>query len=250
MRAGTTTSTEAVQQQRPIQRKPNTGSEIDLVELFYYMLEKIWYIAGAALLAAVVAYLYTSYYITPLYQSTATLYVFKSKDSAVGVDVSGLSVASQLTNDYIQLFKLYPVNEEVKVGLDLPYSAGQIAGMTTVSNPANTRYLNITVKSHDPDEAMKMANALGKAAQKMIKEKFKTDEPTELAPARLNRSIVYPNKMRNVMNGALLGGMVVVGLFFLIFIMDDKIKSSEEMMKYFGVANLAVIPMVGITKKK
>ncbi|GHU80213.1 hypothetical protein AGMMS49992_33030 [Clostridia bacterium] len=206
----TTIKPQAEATPRPVQRKPTTGSEIDLVELFYYMLEKIWYIAGAALLAAVIAYLYTSYYITPLYQSTATLYVFKSKDSAVGVDVSGLSVASQLTNDYIQLFKLYPVNEEVKAELNLPYSASQIADMTTVSNPANTRYLNITVKSHDPDEAMKMANALGKAAQKMIKEKFKTDEPTELAPARLNRSIVYPNKMRNVMNGALLGGMVVV----------------------------------------
>jgi capsular polysaccharide biosynthesis protein len=221
------------------------ASEIDLVELFYYLLEHIWMIIAGAVVGALIAGMFSFYFVTPLYESTATLYVFKSKDSAVGVDVSGLSIASQLTSDYVQLFKLRTVNEEVIRTLQLPYSVGQLQGMLTISNPSNTRYLNISVRAADPDEARLIANAFGTQASIVIKEKMQTQEPTVLDEAITSLRPVTPNKSRNIMMGGLIGGFLIVGVFFLIFIMDDKIKSADDLTRFFGIPTLAIIPMVG-----
>jgi capsular polysaccharide biosynthesis protein len=242
--------TEIKAEARPIPPNRQASAEINLVELFYYMLERAWLIAVAAIVAAAIAWAYTQYFVTPLYQSTATLYVFKSKDSAVGVDVSGLTQASQLTNDYIELFNLTSVNAEVIRQLRLPYSATQLRSMLTVVNPANTRYLKITVKSPDAQEARDIANAYGVAAKKTINEKMHSEEPTELDEALVAKIPVLPDKMKNVMNGGLIGAMLAAGVFFLIFIMDDKIKSTEDLSRYYSYPTLAVLPMVGAVNVK
>jgi capsular polysaccharide biosynthesis protein len=117
--------------------------------------------------------------------------------------------------------------------------------MLTISNPTNTRYLNIRVRSADTEEATKIANAFGSVAQEVIKEKMKTEEPTVLDDAVTSRIPVSPQKTRNVMSGGLLGAMLIIGIFFLVFIMDDKLKSSDDITRYFGLPTLAVMPMLG-----
>ncbi|GHU71427.1 hypothetical protein AGMMS49992_05410 [Clostridia bacterium] len=226
----------------------DASSEIDLVELFYYMLEKAWIIAVVAIAAAAITGLYTHYFVAPTYESTAILYVLNSKDSVI--QVADLTVGSQLTNDYLQLFKLRTINEEVIRNLSLPYTQLQLQKMVTVTNPTNTRHLSIAVRSNDPDEAQLIANAFAKAAQSTIKEKMKNDEPTELEAAVASTIPVAPSLSRNTLYGGLVGALLVIGVLFLIFVMDDKIKSQEDISKYFGLATLAVVPVVGVLNPK
>ena len=51
---------------------------IDLAELFYRLLDKAKFIIVAALLGAIIAFCVTKFFMTPMYQASAKLYVLNS----------------------------------------------------------------------------------------------------------------------------------------------------------------------------
>ncbi|MDR1600481.1 MAG: polysaccharide export protein [Oscillospiraceae bacterium] len=222
-----------------------TESEIDLLELFYRMLENIWYIVGAAVAAAVLVGAYSFFIAQPIYESTAKIYVM-TKDSAL--NLQDLQIGSQLTNDYQELFKVREVNEEVIIRLDLPYTVDELGKMITLTNPANTRILYIAAKSGDAAEARNIANTFSDIVRQTVKERFKMEEPTVLSEAQESLIPVSPNKTRNTLIGGVVGAFLAIGVIFLMFVMDDKIKSSDDLAKYVGLPTLAVMPMLGATR--
>jgi uncharacterized protein involved in exopolysaccharide biosynthesis len=92
---------------------------IDLVELFYRLLAGWKLILCLALCFAIAAAVYTLYFVTPMYRATAVIFVV-SPDSII--NLSQLQFASALTNDYIKVFNLWEVHEEVISNLGLNYS--------------------------------------------------------------------------------------------------------------------------------
>ena len=78
-------------------------SEIDLVELFYRLVEKAKYIIACALLGAVAMGAYTFFCVTPMYTATSKLYVLNSSGAAISL--SDLQVGSSLASDYMEVFK-------------------------------------------------------------------------------------------------------------------------------------------------
>ena len=100
------------------------GTEIDLLELFYCLLEKARFILLAGLAGALLMGFYSFYIARPSYEATSKLYVLNSSDSAI--NLSDLQIGSQLANDYKEVFKTWEVHEMVIEELGLPYSCQQI----------------------------------------------------------------------------------------------------------------------------
>lgn len=216
---------------------------IDLVELFYRLLEKAKYIVAAALIGALLAGVYTIFCITPMYTATSKLYVLNPKDTAV--NLSDLQIGTYLAEDYKEVFNIWHVHEMVIEELGLPYSYKQLSSMLTITNPSNTRILSITVKSPDPDEAKSIADTYAKVAREFIGTAMETEEPNVIEEALRPSSPSSPSKVKNVMLGFLLGLVVSCGLITLQFIMDDRIRNSEELSRYLGMTTLGILPMQG-----
>lgn len=147
------------------------------------------------------------------------------------------------TSDYIKVFKMWEVHEEVISNLNLPYSYKQMQQMLTVANDTGTRMLDITVTSPSPQEAMKIANEYAKVASQYIAETMSTDKPNIMSVALMPTNPVSPNKTRNVMLGALLGFALGAGFVTFRLITDDTYKTAEDIRKYTGFATLAVVPI-------
>ena len=223
-------------------RQPgNDGTEIDLVELVYHMLANLKLLICLALIGAIGAGLYTVFLVTPLYEATSTIYVLSRSDSAI--NISDLQIGTELTADYIKVFDMWEVHEEVISNLDLDYSYGQMRNMLAVTNDANTRMLDITITSPDPEEASMIANEYANVARRYISDTMSTDEPNIMSVALTPTSPVSPNKTRNVILGFLLGGILAAGIVTVRFITDDKIKTAEDIRRYTGLSNLAVVPL-------
>ena len=233
---------EAVVEQPPQQ----SANEIDLVELFYYLLERAKWIIAAAILGALVMGIYSQFMATPMYQATSKLYVLNSNDSAV--DLADLQIGTYLAADYQQVFNTWEVHEQVLENLNLDYSYSALQGMLSVSNPTDTRLLNITVTSSDPKEATNLANEYAAVAQDFIYNVMDTEEPSMFSRALEPTSPVSPQKTRNVILGFLVGAIIMAGVFVVRFIMDDKIKTADDIAKYVGLPTLAVVPAVGEAK--
>lgn len=214
---------------------------IDLVELMYRLLGSWKLIACLAVGFALIAGVYTSYFVTPLYEATSIIYVLSNQDSAI--NMSDLQLGSELTQDYIKVFRMWEVHEEVISNLDLPYSYTEMRNMLSVVNDTDTRMLDITVTSPDPQEAADIANEYAQVASQYIADTMATDKPNIMSVALVPSNPVSPNRTRNIMLGFLLGGMLAAGIVTARMVMDDKYKTAEEIRRYTGLATLAVVPV-------
>ena len=233
------------------QMKEDTVDSIDLMALAYRLLANWKIIVITALIGAAIAAVYTLRFVTPMYQATAKIYVVGRSDSIISY--ADLQVGSQLTNDYIQVFKTWEVQEQVIADLDLPYSYKQMRSMLSISNPSGTRMLDITITSPKKEEAAEIANKYADVGRKYIAEHMSTDMPTIMSSALPPANPVSPSKTKNVALGFILGGLASAAVILLRAILDDKYKSAEDIRKYAGLVNLAVVPLedsdVDIEKK-
>ena len=204
---------------------------IDLLELLYALLGKWREIAAATVACALIAAIGVLFFVTPKYQASSTIYI------------SDLQIGTALTDDYIQVFHMWEVQEKVISNLDLPYTYSQLDKMLSVTNASNTRMLEITVTSESAQEAADIANEYAEVVRDYIAKKMATDKPSIMSTALVPTVPVSPNKTKSILLGALLGFVVSAGVIVVITLLDDTYKTTEDIKKYTGLVTMAVIPL-------
>lgn len=214
--------------------------EIDLVELMYRLLEKWKIIVLACILGALIAGVYTIFFVTPKYEATSKLYVVNAKDSAI--NLSDLQIGNYLASDYTEVFSNWHVHEMVLQRLGLDYTYTELSSMVSVSNPKDTRILYITVTSTDPQEAKDMADTYAQVAREFIAAKMDTKQPNIFEEALLPSRPASPNKTKNVLMGFVLGFVLCCGVIVVQFLTDDRLRSADDIEKYVQLPTLGVMP--------
>ena len=229
------------------EQQPEDAAEIDLLELMYCLLGGWKIILCLALICAIVAGVFTVFFVTPMYCATSTIYVLSRKDSAI--NMSDLQIGTALTSDYVKVFSMWEVHEEVIANLDLPYSYAQMEKMLTVNNDSGTRMLDISIKSPSPTEAAAIANEYANVVSQYIAQTMATDKPNIMSVALVPTNPVSPNKTKNIMLGFILGFLLGAGFITLRTITNDTYKTAEDIRKYTGLVTLAVVPVENETGK-
>lgn len=214
--------------------------EINLVELFYVMLHRLWIIILAGVVGAVAVGLYTKEMITPVYQSTSMVYI-TSKSTSI-TSLTDLQVGTQLAPDYMVLMRSRPVLEEVIENLDLDIEYGTLRGMISLSNPTDTRFISITVTSEDPKLAKEIADEVQEVSVEKVAELMRTDEPSIIEKGQVAASPSSPDLLKNCMMGGLAGIILAMGVILVKYMMKDDITSREDVERYLGLTVLGTIP--------
>lgn len=215
--------------------------EIDLKEIFLILRSKILVIIAAALIGAIIAGIFSFFVVEPMYASTSKVYILTQSTSITSL--ADIQLGSSLTSDYMELIKSRPVVEKVIKNLDLDVEYEQLLGELTVETPADTRILKITIKDHDPRMAMVIADEFASVSRKQISEIMKTDEPSIVETAHLAEHPVSPNKKMNVLIGFLLGAFLSMLAIVVLYLMDDTVKTQDDVEKYLKLNTLAIIPL-------
>lgn len=223
-------------------------AEIDLIEILLGLVGKWKTILAVALLGAALMAFFSCVIADPVYEATSKLYVLNAKDSAI--NLSDLQIGSYLTADYQQVFDAWEVHEMVRQNLGLDHTYKQLKNMLTIENPSNTRILHITVSDTDPEFAAMLANEYAYVAKKYISETMETDEPKVLSEALTPVEPVSPKTARNIVLGFFVGMFLVCGVIVIQHLLDDKLRTSEDISRYIGIPTLAVIPQNGTVNQK
>ena len=215
---------------------------IDLMELFSALWAKKTIIILSAVFMALVAFVGTKMFVTPKYTSVTKLYVMaKNDDSSASATYSELQSGSMLTKDYMELVKSRPVLEKAISKLKLDMEPEELAEMITTETPTDTRIMSVT--DDDPKEAKQIADTLRKAVSVQITEIMNADSVNTVEEGNLPTSPSSPNVKKNMMLGALLGLVISMGFVVLIFILDDTVKTPDDVEKYLGLNVLTSIPI-------
>ena len=214
--------------------------EIDLKELFLILKKKILIILLVAVIFAGIAGVVTEFIITPIYSSTSTLYVLPQITS--DTSLADIQVGNSLTQDYIVLVNTRTVISKVIDNLGLDYTYDEMLGKITVTNESDTRMLKLKVEDSDPQLAQKMVNELSTVTVQRIAEKMAMEEPSVIEEGYLSTKPDSPSLMSNIAFGTLFGLILSVGIVVVAFIMNDTVRSSEDIEHYFGIPVLASVP--------
>lgn len=214
--------------------------EIDLLELFYALRHRWWAILLALVIGTGAAGVYTKKLIAPHYQSTSMVYVL-SKETTLA-SLADLQIGSQLTKDYSVIIKSRPVLQEVIDKQNLDLTTDELGKMITIDNPKDTRILSITVEDIEPMRAKAIVDEVTKSASNYIGDIMEMVPPKVIEDGVVAVKPSSPSVKKNAAVGGLGLAVLVCGLICLKTILDDTIKSEEDIEKYLGLSVLAVIP--------
>lgn len=227
-----------------IQREiENQEIEIDLLELFHILLGRIGLIWNVGFLAAILCFMISKFVLTPVYESTTKIYILNKTESA-SVTYSDVQMGTQLTKDYAELIGSRYVLEEViqKLGLNnMTYNA--LLKTITVSTPTDTRIVSITVENTDPVQAMKIANCIREVAGEHIQNVMDIEAVNVVETANMPIEKAGPPVLRWALIGGLIGVLAVCAAILVQYLMDDTVKSAEDVEKHLRISTLALIPL-------
>src|SRR5699024_5047158 len=121
------------------------------------------------------------------------------------------------------------------------YSSGEIAGMLTVTNQAESQILNITVENESRENAGKVANEIANVFSKEASKIMKVDNVSILSEADNNGSKVSPKPLINAVVGVFLGLIIALIIIFLKEILDKRIKTEEDVEEHLSIPVLGTI---------
>ena len=222
------------------------GMQIDLLEVALVFLKKWWLILIVAILGTVAGVGYTEMTVTPTYQSQALLYILPNTTSVTSV--ADLQFGTVITNDFTVIATSKPVVDKaieiIEEEYDVKFTRGDIQGMISITNLEDTRILQIQATSSNAEYACWVANAMAEATAERMQEITKKDPPTTVEKAEIS---TYPNDVgtsRNAMLGFIAGAALVCGTLLVLYLLNDNIRTEEDVEKYLGEVALVSIPYV------
>lgn len=223
--------------------RDNNIVEIDLLEIISILLNRFWVIFGAALLAAAAGFMISKFVLTPTFESTTKIYILNKSENTT-VTYSDVQMGTQLTKDYAELINSRYVLETVIGQLSLPeMEYKDLLKKVSVHTPTDTRIVSITVTDYDPQQAQNIANCIREVAGEHIQNVMDIEAVNVVKEANLPTVKAGPSVVKWTAVGGILGVFLVCAVILIHYLLDDSIKSSEDVEKYLGLSTLALIPI-------
>ena len=222
------------------------SKQITIADLLQMFLQHIKLIIVITLVGGLLAFLYVSYMVTPIYSTSALILVQNGNTFEINssgnsnntttlngekVNMSDISSSQMLANTCATLFTVDPDMKSIISGANV--------SITTVED---SYFLRITSTSSDPQTAANIANLVANTAPEVFKKYFgdagKVDTVDEAA---VPSSPSSPNKMRYVAIGLLVGLVISLIISFLLEIIDTTIKPGDDLYKQYDIPVFAEI---------
>ena len=221
---------------------------MELKQFLIMLRKKIVIIVLIPVLVSVIASFGSIYFISPIYQASSTLYIISQKTASEGdVNYNDLLANQQLVKDYRELIKSKLI---VKTALDelriTDISPAELSGKITVSSKNDTRVLEIKVKDAYPVRSAQLSNKICEVFINEAKNLAKIDNVSIVDTAEVPNSPIRPKPINYSAIAFLISLMATVGVFYLLEIINETIKTSEDIETYLELNVLGTIPSFNI----
>lgn len=226
--------------------------EIDLLELIYMLLQKWWLIFIAGVVGAVAMMAVTAFLLSPQYESQSMLYILNKTTSVTSM--ADLQIGTELTEDFIVIATSKPVIdgaiEKIQEEESITFTRKEVLDMLEITNAEDTRILVIKATNENPMYACMVANAVAEETCEQMAAIMKSDPPTTVERAEVAEKPVSPSLLKNTVLGGLIAVVLVCLVLMVQYMLNDTIKTEEQVTKYLDAPTLAVIPFVKVKEHK
>lgn len=215
--------------------------EFDLVELLLFIKKKLLVVLLVVAVFASAGFAYNKLMKTPTYTADARLYLMPSSSS--DVDINSMQIVTALRKDVAILITGRDIGEAVVEKLQINLNPDSLASRIQVSSEESTRVLDVSFTDTDPQRAADILNAACEAVKEKMASRMSENVVDIVYQAKAPS---YPSSTRASKTAALFGvvGLVVVLLVLIVvFLMDDTIRSEDDVERHLGLSTLSSIPI-------
>ena len=217
--------------------------EISLVELFKIFKKRLGLIINLAIVGLLLAAAYTFFVATPSYNATTQLLVNRTQETEM-IQQSDITTNVQLINTYSDIIRNPVILDPVIEELDLDATTDSLKEQISVTTAENSQVFSVQVTSDNPYTAAEIANTTATVFQGNLPTIMNVDNITVISEAVVNTNPVSPNNLLNLAIGILLGGMLGVGIAFLLEFLDTSVKEEKFITDELGWSNLGRISLM------
>ena len=222
--------------------------ELDLRSFFLMLLQNVRLIIAVSVAMAVVFGVATGLLTEDTYSSRCSMYVMniakESDKSYTGISVTGLEASQRMVNEYIIILKSNSVLDEVADRVNshgYNVTANEVRNSLSLTAVEETALLRIISTTHDPKLSKVICDELMNYAPEKIKQVMQelgSITPVDKADIGAKNE---PKTTRNAILGGIFGLVLVCGLVFVRYLMDNTIKDEKDLKTHFNVNVLGVV---------
>jgi len=221
--------------------------EIDLKELLRAFWIRKTVIILMVIMFMVIGCLYSYFLVTPKYQSTTSILLAKSNTPQSGIDVitsNDVTLNQKLVSTYSELIKTESVLTQVINNLSLEDNIKKLKGNITVSAKDDTEIIEIKVIDENPEKAQKIAKEVANVfIEKIAKEYYNMDNVYIVGEPKVEGEPYNINHIKDILIFAVIGFILASVYVLLVNMLDNTVKTKEDVEKKLGLTVLTTIPI-------
>lgn len=226
--------------------------EVNLKELFRYILNKLYIVVTVTVVVFLAGEIYSTYFKTPLFKSTAKLVLTSSQGegSTTAVTNTDITLSNNLVKTYSEIITSRGVLSKVISNLGLNTTTDELASKVTVTSVSNTQIITLSVSDSDAAQAEEIANEIAKVFKAEIINLYKIDNVQIVDKAQVADAPYNVDVLKQTLQFLAAGLAMGVGIVLVMFYLDNTIKNSQIVEDKVGLVVLGVVPKAGKGKKK
>ncbi|WP_214828585.1 Wzz/FepE/Etk N-terminal domain-containing protein [Exiguobacterium sp. s26] len=215
---------------------------ISLGELFSIIKRSKWLIVSLAIIAALVAFLVSSFVISPTYEASTQVLVAPKQGENMPLDNSQIQSSVTLVNTYRVIIQSPAILEQVQE--NVIGAPDNISNLITVNSEQSSQVINIKVQHTNPVLATDIANEISDVFSKEVPELMSVDNVKVLSKASVPVFPVSPNILLNIAIATIIGLMIGFAIAFLKVVLDRRIKTEQDVENILELPVLGSIPVI------
>ena len=224
------------------ERNNSTAEYIDLMQFGRALLKKWFLIVCVTVLAAIIGFIYSSFFITPLYSARSTMLVDLRNSVHDDLSSEQVNIAQKYVDTFAYIMETNTVLEPIIRDLDLDESVSSLASKIQVNPIEDTLLIRVSIEYYDRETALDIIKALDKKAPEIINQRITSGYIIEVESPSASSGPVSPNITKYTIMGGLVGLLLMIFITVVMEIFNNRVKSVSELQRIVDLPILGVIP--------
>ncbi len=231
--------------------------EVDLKELFGVFWIKKYIVIAILAVFVIAGLIYTYKFVEPEYKSYTTLilgrinYMDVNPEDTNAISQQEININSNLVSTYSELIKSDTLIRTVLNNLQKDdIDEKELKKSIDVTRKSDTELIEITVKNKDPYIAASIANEISSVFSSKVEEIYKISNVYTIDPAIPMSEPYNINHTRDIVVSILLGLLVSIGYALVVSMLDNTVRTPQDVENGAGLKTLISIPKMDKEKEE
>ena len=224
-------------------------------KMFRIVIKHWWIVLAAAILGAVIAFGYVTFFVTPSYTTFAKVGVTNVQMSSYQDMIAGQSIAKESADILTSNITLERAAKKLNADPNLSkvYTPDSILAMIRTKTSDQSRYFDVEIRSTDPEEARLVCKTVVDTFCEVLEEEnvMFGGEGKVIHHPVAPKAPSSPNVTITVIIGVLVGFVISFAVLLIVYFSKDSLEGEDWLIDSYKdrIPMLAVIPDANMSGK-